>query len=137
MSNDFRGGMKRRNAVLAVLATSAAPLTALAQATRPMKRMVAIKHGLPSVSQQRPYAVAGGLMSYGRDTTETFRRAATYVDISHRAGPRHDEPLRMAPVRQEGRRTNQVGAGVVEVAGQARTSGRLEAVIDVHLLIRS
>jgi putative ABC transport system substrate-binding protein len=41
---------------------------------------LAIKQGLPSVSQQRPYAVAGGLMTYGHDTTDNFRRMATYVD---------------------------------------------------------
>ena len=40
----------------------------------------ALKHRLPSVSQLRELTEAGGLMSYGPNTVENFRRAATYVD---------------------------------------------------------
>jgi putative ABC transport system substrate-binding protein len=35
---------------------------------------------LSAVSVYRPFAVAGGLMSYGPDTAEIFRRSAAYVD---------------------------------------------------------
>jgi putative tryptophan/tyrosine transport system substrate-binding protein len=35
---------------------------------------------LPAISVYRPFAVAGGLMSYGPDTADIFRRSATYVD---------------------------------------------------------
>jgi putative ABC transport system substrate-binding protein len=35
---------------------------------------------LPAISIYRPFAVAGGLMSYGPDTADIFRRSATYVD---------------------------------------------------------
>jgi len=35
---------------------------------------------LPSISQLREYAEAGGLMSYGPNSVDNFRRAATYVD---------------------------------------------------------
>ena len=41
---------------------------------------LAVKHRLPSISGFRQYADLGGLMSYGQDFTENFRRAATYVD---------------------------------------------------------
>jgi len=41
---------------------------------------LAAKNRLPSVSQIREYAEAGGLASYGPNLTEQFRRAATYVD---------------------------------------------------------
>jgi putative ABC transport system substrate-binding protein len=41
---------------------------------------VALKRRLPSISQPRIYAEAGGLMSYGQNTAESYRHAATYVD---------------------------------------------------------
>jgi putative ABC transport system substrate-binding protein len=40
----------------------------------------AAKHQLPTVFGFREYADAGGLMSYGPDLADMFRRAATYVD---------------------------------------------------------
>ena len=40
----------------------------------------ALKHRLPSISQLREYAEAGGLISYGPNSVDNFRRAATYVD---------------------------------------------------------
>lgn len=41
---------------------------------------LAIKYRLPSVYQGSEYVKAGGLMSYGTNIAELFRRAATYVD---------------------------------------------------------
>ena len=41
---------------------------------------LATKYRLPSVSPRREYVEAGGLMNYGPDLTEQYRRAATYVD---------------------------------------------------------
>ena len=35
---------------------------------------------LPSISVYRPFAVGGGLMAYGPDTADIFRRSAAYVD---------------------------------------------------------
>ena len=40
----------------------------------------ALKQGLPSTYITREYAEAGGLMSYGANIIDNFRRAATYVD---------------------------------------------------------
>jgi len=40
----------------------------------------ALKHRLPSISQLRELVEAGGLMSYGPNSLDNFRRAATYVD---------------------------------------------------------
>ena len=40
----------------------------------------ALKHRLPSVYTIREYAAVGGLLSYGANLTDNFRRAATYVD---------------------------------------------------------
>ena len=41
---------------------------------------LALKNRLPSISEQAEHAEAGGLMSYGVNQREQFRRAATYVD---------------------------------------------------------
>ena len=40
----------------------------------------ALKRRLPSISVSQGYAEAGGLLNYGANTTDNFRRAATYVD---------------------------------------------------------
>ncbi len=41
---------------------------------------LALKHRLPSIYPQQYYAEAGGLMSYGADLNENFRRAGIFVD---------------------------------------------------------
>jgi putative ABC transport system substrate-binding protein len=41
---------------------------------------LAIKHRLPAVYGGREFVDAGGLMSYGADLADSWRRAATYVD---------------------------------------------------------
>ncbi len=41
---------------------------------------LALKSGLPAIFVSDVYVEAGGLMSYNRDATELYRRAATYVD---------------------------------------------------------
>ncbi len=38
------------------------------------------RHRLPSVSALRPYAFAGGLMSYGPNRADIWRRAASFID---------------------------------------------------------
>jgi len=46
------------------------------------RRLVALatKHRLPAVYSLREFVDAGGLMSYGANAADLFRRAATYVD---------------------------------------------------------
>jgi len=41
---------------------------------------LAVSNRLPSISAFREYAEAGGLMSYGQNLADNFRRAASYVD---------------------------------------------------------
>jgi putative ABC transport system substrate-binding protein len=41
---------------------------------------LAAKHRLPAMYEWRNYAESGGLMSYGTDFADVFRRAASYVD---------------------------------------------------------
>jgi putative tryptophan/tyrosine transport system substrate-binding protein len=46
------------------------------------KRIVelAVKHRLPAIYPDKEFVEAGGLMSYGADSTDAYRRAAVYVD---------------------------------------------------------
>ena len=41
---------------------------------------LAARHRLPAVYFQRPFVAVGGLISYGSDPTDQYRRAAGYVD---------------------------------------------------------
>ena len=41
---------------------------------------LAVKSRLPAIAGLREYVDAGGLMSYGADFPDLYRRAATYVD---------------------------------------------------------
>jgi putative tryptophan/tyrosine transport system substrate-binding protein len=41
---------------------------------------LAARYGLPAVYPSRFYAEIGGLLSYGNDFLDNFRRAAVYVD---------------------------------------------------------
>jgi len=47
---------------------------------RPQVADLALKNRLPAIYPQIEYTEAGGLMYYGANTPELFRRAATYVD---------------------------------------------------------
>jgi putative ABC transport system substrate-binding protein len=54
---------------------------------------LAAKYRLPSISGNRGYAEAGGLMSYGQDIMANFRRAATYVDKILKGAKAGDLPV--------------------------------------------
>jgi putative tryptophan/tyrosine transport system substrate-binding protein len=41
---------------------------------------LALRNRLPSIFPQREFAEAGGLMSYGENLSQFFRRAASFVD---------------------------------------------------------
>jgi putative ABC transport system substrate-binding protein len=57
-------------------------VTASGAATRHRELIVALaaQHKLPTVYFERNFAAAGGLMSYGADFVDLYRRAAGYVD---------------------------------------------------------
>jgi putative ABC transport system substrate-binding protein len=40
---------------------------------------LAIRYGIPAIYQYRPFAAAGGLMSYGADEVETGRQLGIYA----------------------------------------------------------
>jgi putative tryptophan/tyrosine transport system substrate-binding protein len=49
---------------------------------------LALKHGLPAANQNRSFAEVGGLMSYGADGPDVFRRSALFVTkILHGGNP--------------------------------------------------
>jgi putative tryptophan/tyrosine transport system substrate-binding protein len=53
---------------------------ALTQANKELIVSLAAKHRLPAIYPARDYAAAGGLMSFGVDYPDLYRRAAIYVD---------------------------------------------------------
>ena len=53
----------------------------------------ATKHRLPSIFANREYAEAGGLMSYGQNQVDIYRRAAGYVDRIFKGGKPSDLPV--------------------------------------------
>jgi ABC-type uncharacterized transport system substrate-binding protein len=57
---------------------------------------MAAKHRLPAVYMYREYVEAGGLMSYGPDLADTFRRSATYVDRILKGAKPADLPVEQA-----------------------------------------
>jgi putative tryptophan/tyrosine transport system substrate-binding protein len=61
---------------------------------------LAARHRLPSISVYRPFAVEGGLMSYGPDTADVFRRSAGYVDRILKGAKPADLPVQQ-PVKFE------------------------------------
>jgi putative ABC transport system substrate-binding protein len=54
--------------------------TTSAQLHRDLIITLAARHKLPAVSTERTFVAAGGLVSYGPDFIDQFRRAASYVD---------------------------------------------------------
>ena len=54
---------------------------------------IAIEKRLATMFVQREYVLAGGLMSYGEDLREFFRRTATYVDRIFKGANRRDLPV--------------------------------------------
>jgi putative tryptophan/tyrosine transport system substrate-binding protein len=61
---------------------------------------LAARHKLPAVYSERSFAAAGGLISYGADYTDQFRRAAGYVDRILKGEKPADLPVQ-APVKYE------------------------------------
>ncbi len=57
-------------------------------------------HRLPAVYPYRFFAVDGGLMSYGPDTVDQYRRAAEYIDRILRGEKPADLPVQ-APTKYE------------------------------------
>jgi putative tryptophan/tyrosine transport system substrate-binding protein len=77
-------------------------VTASALATRHRDLIVALaaRHKLPAVYPGRWFVTAGGLISYGPDYVDQFRRAAAYVDRILKGEKPADLPVQ-APIKYE------------------------------------
>jgi putative ABC transport system substrate-binding protein len=60
------------------------------------KRIVATKHRFPAIYFQKEFVDEGGLMSYGTDYTDLYRRAAVYVDKILKGAKPADLPVQQA-----------------------------------------
>jgi putative tryptophan/tyrosine transport system substrate-binding protein len=70
------------------------------QAHRAEIASAATRHRLPAVYPYRLFAEAGGLLAYGDDLTDNFRRAASYVDRILKGTKPNELPVQ-APVKYE------------------------------------
>jgi putative ABC transport system substrate-binding protein len=61
---------------------------------------LAARHRLPTVYWNRMYVADGGLISYGPDTIDQYRRAAAYVDRILKGEKPADLPVQ-APTRYD------------------------------------
>jgi ABC-type uncharacterized transport system substrate-binding protein len=57
---------------------------------------LAVKYRLPAIYPQKEYVDEGGLMSYGTDSTDLYRRAAVYVDKILKGAKPADLPVQQA-----------------------------------------
>src|SRR5216683_2869352 len=62
---------------------------------RPVAELV-LKHRLPQMFNTKEHAEEGGLMSYGTDMNDMFRRAATYIDKILKGAKPADLPVEQA-----------------------------------------
>ena len=74
--------------------------SALTTVHRELIIALAARHKLPAVYWQRVYVTDGGLISYGPDTIEQYRRAAGYVDRILKGEKPADLPVQ-APTKYE------------------------------------
>jgi putative ABC transport system substrate-binding protein len=73
---------------------------ALSAVTRDLIITLAARHKLPAVYPSRYMVTAGGLVSYGPDIADMFRRAAGYVDRTLKGAKPADLPVQ-APTKYE------------------------------------
>jgi putative tryptophan/tyrosine transport system substrate-binding protein len=92
------GEIERAVAVFARSPNSALIVTrsGLALVHRKLIIMLAARHKLPAVYFESHFVTSGGLISYGPDVRDQFRRAATYVDRILKGEKPADLPVQVA-----------------------------------------
>jgi putative tryptophan/tyrosine transport system substrate-binding protein len=92
-----RGGKELEGAFAAIARAEAQALFVLSfgpyMAARQRVAELAIRHRLPTMFASRDHVQAGGLMSYGADIGDLFRRGAIYVDKILRGAKPADLPV--------------------------------------------
>ena len=84
---------------------------------------LAVKHRLPTIHSNREATEAGGLMSYGQDPGDQYRRAATYVDKILKGAKPSDLPVEQ-PL-------------VLELVINRKTAKALGLALPTELLLRA
>jgi putative tryptophan/tyrosine transport system substrate-binding protein len=94
--------IEREVAAFAQFANGGLILTssALSEVHRDLIIALAAQHKLPAVYQERNYVTAGGLISYGPNFVDQYRRAAGYVDRILKGEKPADLPIQ-APTKYE------------------------------------
>ncbi len=97
---DWNDGKARKNEKHDVSTTESeqvffnAPLLMLADADNPGKKLeLAATQRLPAISELRPFVDAGGLMSYGPNTSHQYERTADYIDKLFKGAKSADLPV--------------------------------------------
>jgi putative tryptophan/tyrosine transport system substrate-binding protein len=75
-------------------------LSGLAISHRELIIALAARHRLPAIYGYRPFVTSGGLLSYGPDIVDQYRRAADYVDRILKGEKPADLPVQ-APTKYE------------------------------------
>jgi putative tryptophan/tyrosine transport system substrate-binding protein len=92
-----RTGADLESAFLAMVRAHAQALLVFSSASLVAERQhvieLAMKHRLPTMFSQREFVDAGGLMSYGVDFADLFRRSAIYVDKILKGAKPSDLPV--------------------------------------------
>jgi ABC-type uncharacterized transport system substrate-binding protein len=90
-----------------ILANASVAVTGLQQVARTVPIVfvnvvdpLVARHRLPAIYNAHYFVTAGGVISYGPDTTDSFRRAAGYVDRILRGERPADMPVQ-APTKNE------------------------------------
>jgi putative ABC transport system substrate-binding protein len=99
---DDAGGIKRAIEAFARLSSGGLIVTGtgLALVHRDLIITLAAQHKLPAIYFERYFAAAGGLISYGPDFLDQYRRAASYVDRILKGEKPADLPVQ-APTKFE------------------------------------
>src|SRR5262245_5480717 len=101
---DVRDAGEIERAITALAGRSNVGLVVLPGGSSAVRRdliiALAARHRLPAAYPFRYYVASGGLVSYGPDTADPFRRAATYVDRVLKGEKPADLPVQ-APTKYE------------------------------------